>query len=245
MLDLDAVATRIKTECPTLMRRVGLTSEFSEATSTDMPGADINVPHAFVIPLYERAEERDDKQGAVQDEQAYFAVVVCVDNTPQGGRGGASKSAASAMAVLRTVKQELCRALLTWTPPEASGQVSFEQGFHISMNNSRLWHQFQWSAPTRLVGNTADPTVPDPCDPSAPTEVDAVLAEADVWPPKRVTAEIGGLGDLFALADQPDGHGQRTEGMGSTSSAEEAFLSGEYHGLDQPDIPVSETTAAT
>lgn len=231
MLDLDAIASRIKAECLTLQRRVGLTSEFSEATSTDMPGADISVPHAFVIPLYERAEEREDKQGAVQDEQAYFAVVVCVDNAVQGGKGGASKSAASAMAVLRNIKQELCRALLTWTPPEANGQVSFEQGFHISMNNSRLWHQFQWSAPTRLIGNTADPTTPDPCDPNAPTDVDAIFAEAGVWPPTRTTVEANGLASLFTLADQPDGKGTAPPAE-DTTSVEEAFLNGEFHGLE-------------
>lgn len=224
MIDLDEVAARIKSRCPAFAGRVGLTSEFSEVTSTDIPGGDIQVPHAFVIPLYERGEERTDIQAAVQDERAYFAIAVCVDNTVQGGRGGASKSAASALSVLQEAKKQIARALLLWTPTDATGPVNFEQGFHMSMNNARLWHQFQWSAPDRLLGDISDATVPDENDPNAPSDVDIVLES--VWPPTQATMDAHNVADVFALADQPDGHGQAPAPVTDDSAAEDAFLHG-------------------
>jgi len=141
-MSLRAIVTRIRTECPFFERRVGASSELEESTQ---PGFDLQVPHAFVVPLYDQPEPKGNDDDSYQLSREFFSVIVCVDNQIQGGRGAKSNTAMSSIEAVEQARTELAAALLNWTPDNARTTAQYEQGFHMAMDNVRLWHAFHFS----------------------------------------------------------------------------------------------------
>lgn len=146
---------RLRSRCPTFQRRVGGTASFEAGTAQ---GAHLPVPHCFVIPVEEIAEEaRGD--ATAQRVRMSFMTVVCVDNTSQreDGRG------LTGSMLVEVIRREMLNALIGWEPftwsipvPEnmkgfedimpggRSDTVRFRGGSFLKMNDGKLWHQFEW-----------------------------------------------------------------------------------------------------
>ena len=133
-----AIIARLKAEVPALGNRVGGTADLAAAQMQD----DLPVPHAFVVPGGDVADDAD-LMGAItqQDMVEEFAVVVAVDNTSdQIGR-----SAGDAVDDLRTA---IWAALLGWEPAAEHGPFSYLGSNHLDMSRARLWHQFNFVTQT-------------------------------------------------------------------------------------------------
>lgn len=135
-----AIIARLKSEIPALSNRVGGTADLVAAQEQD----DIPVPHAFVVPGGDVADEAD-LAGPItqQDMVEEFAVVVAVANTSdQIGR-----AAGDAVDDLRT---SIWTALLGWEPAADHGPFAYLGSNHLEMSRARLWHQFNFVTQTLI-----------------------------------------------------------------------------------------------
>jgi hypothetical protein len=149
---------RLRRQCPSLERRVGGTASFEAATSQEQSGV-YNVPHAFVVPLEETAA---DAQGNVTGQMVRysFVVIVCVSNR-QNRKDG---EGLTAVHQLDAIRRELMGAFINWEPQSWSvpqpnilegyedlvpnsraDTVRFRGSSHVTFNDGRLWHQYEWS----------------------------------------------------------------------------------------------------
>ena len=147
---------RLRARCPSFSRRVGGTASFEQGTTM---GVQLPVPHCFVIPVEEVAQDARGNETA-QRVRMTFLTVVCVDNTsqPEDGRG------LTGSMQVESIRRELLNALIGWEPftwsipvPEnmkgfedimprgRSDTVRFRGGSFLKMNDGKLWHQFEWS----------------------------------------------------------------------------------------------------
>ena len=147
---------RIRDKCPLFERRVGGTASFDAATKQK---SGLSVPHAFVIPVEETAEDAGGNLLA-QRMRMTFITVVCVDNQlePQNGKGYAATD------VINTARRQLLNALIGWepvwwsvpspkiipgyediTPNSRADSVRYRGSSFVSMTDNKLWHQFEWS----------------------------------------------------------------------------------------------------
>lgn len=128
---------KLRDECPTFARRVSGTAKFNEIANDD---TDIPLPHAFVMPLVERAQARTN-MGRAQKVVETFAVVICVNNATQLVDG----VGVVASDVLKTLRQEVFDALLSDLQQPNHRGMEFVGSRHITMNKARLWHQFEFN----------------------------------------------------------------------------------------------------
>lgn len=136
---LTDVIIMLREQCPIFGRRVAGTQAFTAAASVN---SDIDVPCCFIVPLFDAGSTLSENTYSQQITEN-FATIVCLNNAlnKKDGQG------MSAEANLVEARRQLTAALLMWTPvnkPAASG-TAYVRGQHLFMNNSRIWHQFQWS----------------------------------------------------------------------------------------------------
>lgn len=136
MTTLSEVILRVRAAAPTVGRRVGGTAAF---TAANQAGANIDLPHAFVVPMSEQAADTTN-MGTAQKVTERFAVIVAVSNSvdPRHGEGK------TAIDMVKTIRNELFASLLGWEPTPASDTFKYVRGFHLDMNKERYWHQFEF-----------------------------------------------------------------------------------------------------
>lgn len=135
-MTLTEVILRLREISPTLERRVGGTAAF---TNANQAGANIELPHAFVVPMSEQAAPRSN-MGSAQRVTERFAVIVAVSNATDP-RHGAGKTA---LDMVRQIRTELFAALLSWEPTPNADAFEYVRSFHLDMNVERYWHQFEF-----------------------------------------------------------------------------------------------------
>ena len=135
---LTEVIARLREACPVFDRRVAGTQSFTAATREDVT---LDVPCAFVVPLYDTAAGRDNTNSQKFTEA--FSVIVVADNSVDKRQGAGM----AAEIVLGRAKKELLRALLMWTPvthPSMDG-LQYTRGQHLYMDNARIYHDYRFS----------------------------------------------------------------------------------------------------
>lgn len=151
-MGLAEVVLRLRSAVPALEQRVGGTASFIRANQAN---ADIALPHAFVVPMYSTAAPKTD--GATyQMLTERFAIILALDNTidPRNGDGRA------AMVLMGTIFSQLVKAMLNWEPMQRFDTVQFARGLHLSMNQERMWHQFEWTYRYYIDGDYPVPDTP-------------------------------------------------------------------------------------
>lgn len=149
---LTDVVINLRNLCPIFEQRVMGSQSFMAGSSAE---ANLAVPCAFVVPMYETADSPGDLSYA-QFVTERFAVIVCLDNSVSKRHG----SGMSAEINLQLARGQLQAALLGWTPPTKSSAntVSYARAQHLYMDNARLWHSFEWTCRYPVAG---DPTTSD------------------------------------------------------------------------------------
>lgn len=141
---------RLRAQCPIFAKRVAGTSSFSAASGEH---AEIDVPAAFVVPLYRQRIGNPTGNINSPEVDQFFGVIVAVDNTPQDKASGRL----SAVATLETASRQLEAALLGWTPETIpwGDECRFVRDEHLFMDAARLWHQFQFAVRYQISTNPA------------------------------------------------------------------------------------------
>ena len=148
------VIKRIRQKSPFFQNRVGGTAAFEAMTKED--SADIQTPHAWVVPLQEVADDAANLS-VPQKVRERFGVVIAVSNAAGRDDG----LGLIAMDQLRAARQELVNALMGWEPTPFCDSIRYAGARHLSMSRSKLWHQTEWS-----VGYYVKPVdQPDACVP--------------------------------------------------------------------------------
>lgn len=137
---LTEVILNIRQNCPIFGQRVAGTQGFIAASEqTNL----VDVPCCFVVPMYTTAKART-PVGYSQEITERFATIVIADNSLDklSGKGLAAE------IILSQATQQLCAALLMWTSAAypTMGYAAFARAQHLFMNNSRIYHQFEWTA---------------------------------------------------------------------------------------------------
>ena len=143
MISLINIVKHIRTACPSFHRRVGGTAEFSAATKEGT--TDLDVPHAFVIPMYGEDMGQFSPNPEVDTEKVRenFAVVVCIDNrVNRAGAAGLSKL--DPLEQLVAIQKELTKAFLGWRMTPQYDPTRYSRDAHLGMSNTRMWHQWEW-----------------------------------------------------------------------------------------------------
>ena len=177
---------------------------FLAATSTD---SDIDVPCAFVVPMFDTATAASGLGSTTQNITERFAIIVCADNSQDKrfGRGMAAET------ILKTARSQLFNALLAWVSPDQMNMdpIQYARGQHLFMNNARIWHQFEWTASYLIAG-----------DPSAvPNATQYAAIQAIImanWPDANLDPTT--IQQIF-VQQEPSINGS-TEGVGPGSYAE-------------------------
>lgn len=183
---LTEVILRLREKCPIFNKRVGGTAKFSRATELEETA--IGVPCCFVMPQGTQAQPRlhDDNTTTMVTERV--AIIVCVDNTHDRSRGS-GVSAQEALRVIeqqiytalvgwrplllnRNILQvaldpdnpmagnpEFIEMAYGDMPESNAGTFSYNDATHISMSTSRLWHQFEFSIPYPMLGESEEVSV--------------------------------------------------------------------------------------
>ena len=145
---------------PTIERLRGQVAAFSNrvagaaevAVVAESYGADLTVPHAFVVYAGETAEPiQTAGTGAgagVQVVDLGFAVLVCIDNS-------ADRRGAAATDSVFTLRASILSALLGWTPVSGVclSPCEYRGSEFVDMNRGRLWHQFNFSVLTTVAAD--------------------------------------------------------------------------------------------
>lgn len=133
------IIKRLRETCPTFERRIGGTALFESLSKDD--NSDMKMPHAFVVPLHETADERADMAQYNQKVKERFAVIVAVGNSENRSDG----LGLIAMDIMRAIRQEFINSLLKWEPLPHYDACQYVGARHLTMTRVRLWRQFEFS----------------------------------------------------------------------------------------------------
>jgi len=143
---LGDLVMRIRAGCPIFENRVYGSAEIEEGIRQ---AEKLPVPTAFVMVDGDFPQENVDAAAVQQLTQERWTVVVVVENK-NDARGQMAGNQ------LHSARRQLMGALLGWEnvkdedtpvgqePASDWGPIVYRGGLHISMNASRLWHQFSF-----------------------------------------------------------------------------------------------------
>lgn len=170
---ITEVILRLRAECDLFERRVGGTAKFSSVTAAGV-AEDLDVPCAFVVPLDEFTDPKDNEQATSTWVTERIGVIVCVSNSVDRSDG----NGVSASDMIKLAGDQIygaleahCPTLVGGSPPalqlspEANlndpvihehfyedilsnshyGRFMYESSQHLSMTPARLWHEFEYS----------------------------------------------------------------------------------------------------
>lgn len=138
-MHLEPIIQALRQRCPVFASRVGGAAEYVAAqASTSMA-----MPHAFVIPLDDRPSESITENTNRQPLIDSFGVVVVVSN-------GVDERGQGAVASVESIRRDLWRALLGWSPSAEYHGIEYEGGSLQAMDRARLWWQFEFGAQTEI-----------------------------------------------------------------------------------------------
>ena len=101
--------------------------------------SDLRRDTAYVMYV---AEDPDQRRETVPDQLHRFGVAVVLGiATARDGRGEA------AIDEMEERRRPVLRALLGWSPPGASGRVSFRRGRLLALRRGTLWWQDEFEVP--------------------------------------------------------------------------------------------------
>lgn len=169
-MHLEPIIVALRERCPVFDGRVAGAAEYVAAqASTSMA-----MPHAFVIPLDDRPSESITENTNRQPLIDSFGVVVVVSNqADERGQG--------AVVSVETIRRDLWRALLGWSPAEEYHGIEYEGGSLQAMDRARLWWQFEFGAQTEIGPD-------DGWQQSFEDELDQVVVSVDVIDPIAMPA---------------------------------------------------------
>jgi len=121
---------------------VGGAAEFANAQKYNLKQDSL-----FVIPLIENAAENTNDNEIKQTITERFGVV-CVSRTD---RRQNNKSGIIAYDQLHNDRNDIFKALLGWTMPEAESMISYRGGRLLDINPVYMWYQFEFEYDARIV----------------------------------------------------------------------------------------------
>lgn len=134
-MQLEVVIQALRERVAAFANRVGGAAQFKALPEA----ASLPVPCAFVVPLDDEPGESQSQNSVRQSVTDSFAVVVCVDNTPdERGQTGIHN--------VHTLRAALWGALLGWQPATEYDGITYQGGALLSMDRARLWYQFEFGA---------------------------------------------------------------------------------------------------
>lgn len=138
-MEIPAIISAVKARCPSFGGRVAGAAEFAPLPEA----SNLAMPAAYVIPLDDDAGPIESQNGRRQLITDGVAVVVVVSNiADERGQGSITS--------VRALRAELWAALLGWAPAATYGPLSYDGGQLITIDRSRLYYQFEFSAQTEI-----------------------------------------------------------------------------------------------
>ena len=137
MIIADAIA-RLEAETGTTFRKIE-----GALALAGLTGAPKQTPCAFVVPIAEDAGSNHLVGAVSQENVERFGIVVALKsvNDPTGEK---------ATTDLETVRDAARDAILGWTPDEAYTPCEFSRGRLLSLRDSTVWWQDEFTTKTHL-----------------------------------------------------------------------------------------------